>query len=156
MATGFADLLHSDLVFFGWEAGSMEAFFGRLKVELEKRSYIKNTWYDAILTREQKYPTGLACSELSVAIPHTDPEHLAKPYIAVVKPKTPIVFQAMAGIGDPVPAELIVNLGLQRNNGQVEALQKLMELFMDHDATHELMSQTNGQGVVATLAKYLS
>ena len=46
----------------------------------------------------------------NIAIPHTDPGFVAKPYIAVVKPAAPVTFNAMAGMGAPVPAQIVINL----------------------------------------------
>ena len=37
---------------------------------------IKNTFYENILAREFKYPTGLNTGVIKVAIPHTNPEHV--------------------------------------------------------------------------------
>ena len=151
------DLFKPELVFFDFEAEDRADFFTKLGEELNARGYIKDTWYDAITTREQNFPTGLACQAIKVAIPHTDPEHLNKPYIAVIKPKKPIVFDAMAGLGDPVPAELIVNLGLlQHADGQVAVLQALMGVFMDDSAVADVLSQTTPESMVATMVKYCS
>lgn len=149
------DLFKTELVFFDFEAEDREDFFKKLGAELDKRGYIKDTWYDAITTREANYPTGLACQAINVAIPHTDPEHLEKPYIAIIKPKNPIVFEPMANIGDPVPAEFIVNLGLlQHAEGQVAILQALMQVFMDDAAVAEIMAQDTPESMVATMVKY--
>ena len=85
---------------------------------------------------------------MQVAIPHVDPEHIKRPYIAVIKPKTPIVFEAMAGMGYDVPAQLIVNLGVMRDGGQVAVLQKLMNIFMNEGYATELTGITDAQGMV--------
>ena len=155
MAAVDIDLFKPELVFFDFEATDREDFFTKLGTELNERGYIKDTWYEAITTREANYPTGLACQAIKVAIPHTDPEHLEKPYIAIVKPKTPVVFEHMAGMGDPVPAELIVNLGLlQHAEGQVAILQALMGVFMDDAAVADIMGQTTPEGMVETMIKY--
>ncbi len=148
------DLFTPDLVFFDFEASDRAEFFTKLGEELSARGYIKDTWFDAITEREKNYPTGLACQAIKVAIPHTDPEHLEKPYIAVIKPAKPVVFDAMAGMGDPVPAELIVNLGLlQHAEGQVAVLQALMGIFMDEGACAEVMAQDTPEGMVATMVR---
>ena len=86
-------------------------------------------WLDAVRTREDAYPTGLAMPAANIAIPHTDPGFVAKPYIAVVKPAAPVTFNAMAGMGAPVPARIVINLGIAEPGGQVEALQALMNIF---------------------------
>lgn len=149
------DLFKPELVFFDFEAADRDDFFTKLGEELNARGYIKDTWHAAITEREANYPTGLACQAIKVAIPHTDPEHLEKPYIAVIKPKTPVVFEHMAGMGDPVPAELIVNLGLlQHADGQVAILQALMGVFMDDAAVADIMAQDTADGMVATMIKY--
>ena len=90
---------------------------------LRAGGYVADTWLDAIRERERAYPTGLACQELGVAIPHADPCHIIKPYIAVVRPKTPVAFEPMAGMGDMVGAQLIVNLALR-------AIRKLVKRTM--------------------------
>ena len=81
-----------------------------------------------------------------------DPEHIVEPYIAVVKPPRPVTFDFMAGMGDPVDAELVINLGITRDGGQVQVLQELMNLFQDEAAVADIMAQTTGEGMVAAIA----
>lgn len=156
MANAEIELFASNLVFFDLEADSREEFFQKLGEKLSEQGYIKDTWYDAILTREKNYPTGLECEQIKVAIPHTDPEHLIKPYIAVVKPSKPITFDFMAGMGDPVDAELIVNLGIKHEGGQVEILQQLMGIFMNEEAVNDIMAQTTEEGMVEAITRYMN
>ncbi len=148
------DLFKPELVFFDFEVVDRGDFFTKLGEELSKRGYIEDTWLDAITRRERDYPTGLACQAIKVAIPHTEPEHLKKPYIAVIRPKKPVEFEAMAGMGDPVPAELIINLGLlQHADAQVAVLQALMSIFMDEAACAEVMEQKTREDMVATMVR---
>lgn len=148
-------LFKPELVFFDFEATDRVDFFKKLGVELSSRGYVKDSWFDAIMERETNYPTGLGCQAINVAIPHVDPEHLAKPYIAVIKPKTPIEFEAMGGMGDPVPAEFIVNLGLLAHaEGQVFILQALMGIFMDDNSCAEILAQDTPESMVETMVKF--
>ena len=96
-------LFTPELVFFDWECATPDEMFARLEGELAPRGYIASGWLDAVRTREDAYPTGLAMPAANIAIPHTDPGFVAKPYIAVVKPAAPVTFNAMAGMGAPVP-----------------------------------------------------
>ena len=148
-------LFTPELVFFDFEAADREEFFAKLGEELKSRGYVKDTWHEAITTREKNYPTGLACEAVQVAIPHTDPEHLEKPYIAVIRPKSPVDFELMGGIGDTVHAELVINLGLLAHaNDQVAVLQALMMVFMDDAAVADVLAQTTPEGMVETMVKY--
>ncbi len=154
MAGKDTELFDPELVFFDWEAASTDEFFKKLEGELKARGHINDGWLEGITTREKNYPTGLHTEAAAIAIPHTDPQFIEKPYIAVIKPKTPIVFQPMAGMGDEVPTELIINLGVLRDGGQVAVLQNLMNIFMDKEKTADILAQTTQQGMVDTIIKY--
>ena len=83
-----------------------------------------------------------------------DPQHLNKPYIAIIKPKNPIEFDGMADTG-LVNAQLIVNLGLlAHEEGQVAVLQAFLGIFIDDAASADIMAQTTPQGMVDTVIKY--
>lgn len=90
------------------------------------------------------------------AIPHTDPEFIVEPYIAVVIPRNPIIFQPMAMIGDPVPARIVINLGVRRDGGQVQVLQTLMSTFMDEQLVIRIMRQTTPQALLHALTEKFS
>ena len=151
-----AELFKPELVFFDIEAETKEEFFQQLGAKLDEQGYIQDTWYDAILTREKNFPTGLQSPEMGVAIPHTDPEHLKKAYMAVVVPQKPIPFVHMGTEDEMVDAEFIVNLGVEHQENQVEALQKLMMMFVNSDAVAELRAQKDGEGMVETIRKYIA
>lgn len=155
MSTDEVSLFRPDLVFFGVEATDRFDLFRQLGVELDRRGLVRDTWYDAICDRERRYPTGLVSPAIQVAIPHTDPEHIVEPYIAIVRPASPVEFEAMAGVGDPVQAELVINLGIQREEGQVQALQDLMNIFMDDDATASILSQTTGEDMIRAIRSHI-
>jgi len=53
-------LFTPELVFFDWECATPDEVFARLEGELAPRGYIADGWLDAVLTREDAYPTGLA------------------------------------------------------------------------------------------------
>lgn len=154
MATIDTSLLKPELVFLDFEAEDRLDFFKKLGAKLTEAGYVKDTWLDAILVREKNYPTGLACPAISVALPHVDPEHLVKPYIAIVKPTHPILFDGMAGSGD-VNAQLIINLGVMAHaEDQVGVLQAFLGIFIDDAHSAEILAQDTQQGMVDTVVKY--
>lgn len=150
------ELFSPDLVFFDLEAADRQEFFEKLAERLAERDLIQDSWLEAICEREKNYATGLSFPSVQVAIPHVDPEHIKRPYIAVIKPKTPIVFEAMAGMGYDVPAQLIVNLGVMRDGGQVAVLQKLMNIFMNEGYAAQIMAASDPQQVVDAFTSLFS
>ena len=154
MAAVDAQLFSPDLVFFDIEAKDAFELFDKLEARLAPMGYIRDTWKEAISERERSYPTGLACEAAQIAIPHTDPVHIAKPYIAVVRPSEPIAFQPMGGLGDEVKASIVINLGILRDGGQVQVLQSLMGIFMDEQRAAEVLRQVTKEGLIESIAKY--
>ena len=147
MADNAEMLFSPELVFFDWECATPGEVFARLEGELAPRGYIASGWLDAVRAREEAYPTGLAMPAANIAVPHTDPGFVAKPYIAVVKPAATVTFSAMAG-------QVIINLGIAEPGGQVEALQALMNIFMDADAAADVLGQTTRQGMVDAIRRH--
>ena len=151
MANADTALFKPELVFFDMDCKDRDDFFNQLHDKLDAMDYIQDTWYEGITTREKNYPTGLRCEAAEIAIPHTDPQHLKKPYIAVIKPKNPVCFEHMAGVDSDVDAQLIINLGVERDGGQVAVLQNLMNIFMDNDAVADIMAQTTADGLIEAI-----
>ena len=60
MADNAEMLFSPELVFFDWECATPDEVFARLEGELAPRGYIAEGWLDAVRTREDAYPTGLA------------------------------------------------------------------------------------------------
>jgi PTS system galactitol-specific IIA component len=155
MAEAELDLLSPDLVFMGVDAKDAKDLFTQLEPMLKERGLIKGTWIDAIMAREENYPTGLACPTVGIGIPHTDPENISRPYIAVVKPTHPITFRQMTDKDATVDADIVVNLGIVHAEGQVKILQLLMLVFMDAQAVSEVMAQETPQGLYDTLMSWM-
>ncbi|WP_248921960.1 PTS sugar transporter subunit IIA [Olsenella intestinalis] len=148
-------LFRPELVFFDFEATDEWDFFAKMSDTLKEKGYVRDSWHDAICAREKSFPTGLQFEKIGVAIPHVDPENIVKPYIAIIKPKAPIDFAPMADMVDhPVHTELIINLGLLAHaEDQVAVLQAMMGIFMDEEATAEIMSQDTPEGIIDAIAK---
>ena len=148
------ELLRPELVFLGMDAPDRASLFSQLGARFAPLGYVTPDWLERIEVRERAYPTGLATATVGIALPHAD-GCVARPYIAIVRPLAPVAFEPMAGVGDTVEAELVLNLGVTREGGQVEVLQGLMNLFMQEDPVRRLMAQTTGEGMVSTLLEFL-
>jgi PTS system galactitol-specific IIA component len=143
-----------ELVFFDVEAADAAELFAKLEPIYLERGLVTPSWIDAINEREKNFPTGLPFDALGVAIPHVEPENIVKPYIAIIKPSGTVRFRGMGGMDD-VDAKLIINLGLLAHaEDQVVVLQALMKIFMDEEACADIMAQTTGEDMVATMTKW--
>lgn len=144
-------LFDSDLTFWGWSCTTPNDLFARLADELEVRDLVAPTWRAAVGAREEVYPTGLATASCGIALPHADAKHIIRPFIALVRPASPIPFQPMGGIGDTVDAELVMALGFTHAEDQIGALQHVMEVFANEHTGDALRAATSPAELIALL-----
>ena len=67
-----------------------------------KAGYAKLGYLEAILEREEKYPTGLHIPQIEVAIPHADAEWANVPSLTIGLLEHPVPFKPMGGEGGDV------------------------------------------------------
>ncbi len=77
-----------------------------------EKGIVKDTYKQAILEREQSFPTGLKTGGINVAIPHADICHVNEAAICVAVLKTPAPFRAMDEPDNDVPVSLVIMLAL--------------------------------------------
>lgn len=101
----------------------------------------KETFPDAIIERESKYPTGLP-TVVGTAIAHCDAGHVNEPAMGVMTLANPVEFEQMGG-GDPLDVSIVFMLAVVDPKEQVPLLQKVMGVMQDGDlllAMHEAES----------------
>lgn len=145
----FADKVREDLVLLGVEGETRdEVLYNIAKVIMEK-GIAKETFYEALLQRENEYPTGLPIGEINVAIPHTYPEHINEIAITVAVPKKPVIFRNMGDKDDEILVSVILCLTMKKMDDNVKLLPSLMGFFADEDNLRELLTCKTPGEVIA-------
>ena len=119
-----------------------------------QRGYVAPTFTDAVLLREQNYPTGLSTGRLDFAVPHTDACHVIQPAIVVAKLHTPIEFDAMGMEESKIMAEYVFLLLLKKDGDHVAILQKLLTLCTNPEPTSKLRAAKDAQEVYDIIQSY--
>lgn len=125
------DLLRPDLVQFDWEVADQGELFEKMTEKLVAAGYVRDTFGAAIAAREAKYPTALPTQPEAVAIPHGDAEHIITPFIAPMRLATPVQWHEMGNDENVHPVRFVFMLGLNKAEGQLAALQGLVQSFQD-------------------------
>lgn len=125
------DLLKPDLVQFDWEVADQAELFEAMTQKLTAAGYVRDSFGEAIATRESRYPTALPTQPEAVAIPHGDAEHIIVPFIAPMRLKTPVQWHEMGNDENVHPVRFVFMLGLNKAEGQLAALQGLVQSFQD-------------------------
>jgi PTS system galactitol-specific IIA component len=122
-------LILPDFVEVGLEAADKESAIRSLAALLFDKKYVKDTYIDAVLTREKSFPTGLRTLDVHVAIPHCDVGHCNNPGIAVGVLSSPVEFLEMATLDQFVDTKIIFLLAITEPEQQVVWLARLVNLF---------------------------
>ena len=128
-------LLHIDMVFLDVEAENKEDLLTQLVDKAYSKGYVKDTFLDAVLERENLYPTALPTSILKVAVPHAiDRSLIIKPVILLAKLKHPVVFKEMGeGVKD-IAVDIVFLLAVNGPRDQLCILQKVVGMFSNVNA----------------------
>ncbi|VJH02042.1 phosphoenolpyruvate-dependent sugar phosphotransferase system [Streptococcus pneumoniae] len=70
-------MLQPDLIRLDCSVSKHTELFQMVGKELEEKGYVTNQYLEALLEREQRFPTGLKTRFLNIALPHTDPWSLS-------------------------------------------------------------------------------
>jgi len=134
------DLIRRDLVQLDWMVADQDEFFDQMVGKLERLGYVKDTFRTAIAARERTYPTALPTQPEAIAIPHSDVEHIVRPFIAPTRLMAPIRWHEMGNEENELQVRFIFMLGFTGGEGHVELLQIMLDNFMDDDFIPRLES----------------
>jgi PTS system galactitol-specific IIA component len=84
--------------------------------------FAKQGYDQAIIERENQYPTGLHIPEVEVAIPHADVEWAIKPSLTIAILDHPVTFGSMDGSGGDVMAKLVFMLTIEEPRDHIDFL----------------------------------
>lgn len=143
-----SEFFQNELIVTNLDVESKEEVFKVLFKKLYDNGFVKESFLDAIIKREKSFPTGLQLKKYNVAIPHTDPEHVIKPAIAVATLSNPVIFKNMANPLEDVLVNIIFMIALNESHSQVEMLQQLIQLIQNDVFLEKIISLEGGDEII--------
>lgn len=132
------DMLFRELVQLDLKAENRTEVFEQMAAILYKQGFVKDTYLESLKVREEKYPTALPVEPYPVAIPHTNIEHIIRPFIAPVRLEKEIEWQEMANNDAIHQVRFIFMLGFLKSDEHVDLLQILVENFQNTELMEQL------------------
>jgi len=145
------EILKEDLIFTRKHFENKEEVIRFLAEQLKQKGYVHETFADAVVEREEKYPTGLYLGRINVAIPHTDTKHVKQSGVAILTLDNPVIFHKMDDPSQTIPVLIIFLLAVSEPNEYVQFLSKLAENFSKEEVMRKIYEETNP----ATMAEIL-
>jgi len=91
---------------------------------------VKSSYPQALINREDEFPTGIQLEQHAVAIPHCEAAHAHHPAIYLIRPDAPVDFFQADGDGT-IPASLIIALVVTHPSEQLTLLRRLFGQLQD-------------------------
>ncbi|HLO15060.1 MAG TPA: PTS sugar transporter subunit IIA [Anaerolineales bacterium] len=144
MTLTLSDFLVPEAVILGMDTEDASAVVRSIGEKLFCAGYVRQTFIDAVLTREKTIPTGLPLSgKHNAAIPHTDADHVIKSGIGLATLVRPVVFNNMVSPEETVEVRLVFVLALDQPKSQIEMLQEVAQVLQRSDVVNALMEAKN-------------
>ncbi|GAB6138761.1 PTS sugar transporter subunit IIA [Halanaerobaculum tunisiense] len=149
-------IIDQDLIKLGVNKEKKEDMLKLLSDSLLEKGLVKESFYEAIINREKKNPTGLKGRHTNFALPHTDANHVNKTAIAIATLDNSVEFYSMEDSDEKVMVDLIILLAVKNPSQQVKVLQKLLGAIQNEDVVKSIKEATDIQNVQKIIKKELS
>ncbi|MGQ7395354.1 PTS sugar transporter subunit IIA [Streptococcus suis] len=150
----YKDMLQADLIRLDCNVSEHTDLFQLIGKELKEKGYVTDQYLEALLGREREFPTGLKTRYVNIAIPHTDPHVIERPFIYVVKNSQPINMLQM-GDNSEMTCQYFLFLGIKDPKGQVGLLAALMDIFSQEVFAHQFIQAETPLDMYQLLNHYL-
>ena len=115
--------------------------------QLLESGFVKETYINAVLKREENLPTGLRTGSVNVAIPHTDVTHVNKSAIAISTLEKPVNFSLMEDPTKEAEVELVFLLAVKEPEEQTKLLKSLMSIFQNKELLDQIKNAKNSRSL---------
>lgn len=115
---------------------------------LTLRGYVKASYIQAVLEREEKFPTGLETHVMGVAIPHSDTNHVNRPAIAIASLNKPVIFRAMEDPGKEIEVIFVLMLAIANPKAVVHILRNIFLLLGNEKALTDLKNASKSKSSI--------
>ncbi|WP_317315812.1 PTS sugar transporter subunit IIA [Peptostreptococcus russellii] len=143
-------MINKDIVFLNRDFKDSRELLSSISEELLSKGYVKDSFREGIMKREEEYPTAIQAENFSLAIPHTDSEHILKPGIAFVRLNNGCDFKEMC-TNEDIKVNMAFVLLVKEKEKQVSLLTKLMGLFSNNDILEKLYKENDPSIIEAML-----
>lgn len=125
-------------VFLGLTAEDDHALLQLISTKMMDSGLVTADFPQAIIEREEKYPTGLSTKGLGVAMPHTEADHVLRESFSVTILREPVVFREMGNSANRLPVHIIFMLALKNPQTQLNMLQGIVHMIQKPEFLEEL------------------
>ncbi|OJG35486.1 hypothetical protein RV00_GL002671 [Enterococcus devriesei] len=136
----YKEMFDQELISLELKGENEVEVFQQVAKQLTELGFVNEGYLNGIITREEKFPTGLITQHVNIALPHSDPEYVEKPFVYIARLKDEVKVKQM-GDSQEMKVKNLFFLGIKDPKGQVGLLQAFMELFMKEEFVTEFINE---------------
>jgi len=150
-----SSLIQPESVFFLHEAKSDVEILSFVADQLFEKSIVKDTFKEALLQREKKFPTGLPTQGVGVAIPHAEAQFVNQDHVTIAILPQPIPFQMMGMPENHVDVSIVFLLALTKSESHLEILKELMQIIQNQKILSALLQSKQADEVLEIIQSFV-
>jgi PTS system galactitol-specific IIA component len=140
-------VIDESLICIDLDCSTAEEVISHMGKLMQEQGYVKESYVRAVVDREKVFPTGLPGVGLSIAIPHTNPEHVIKPTVAIAIPKRPIKFTMMGSTDEVLECSIIMPLAIKNPDMQIQLLKEMMSVIQNEELLKKIKAATDKEEI---------
>jgi len=113
------------------EGGSRDKVIKLMINELKKNNLVDDGYENAVIQRENEFPTGLPTVPIPIAMPHSDRKNVKKSAIVIAKLVNPVIFNRMDKPSEEIAVKIVILLAIKDDEEQLEIIRQLMSIVQD-------------------------
>lgn len=137
--------LHKALIFANQSFKTKEEILSFMADKLHENGYVKESYKENIISRENEYPTGLNSESPKVAIPHTDYIHVNNSTLGFISLAEEVMFSNMENPDEEIPIKIVIVMALNNPEGQLEMLQKIMGIVQENELKERILLASSNE-----------
>ena len=151
-ATVKGELIAADSVMCRVRAGSRDEVLKLAADHLKQAGYVTDGFFQALLKRENMFPTGICFGDTCVAIPHAEPGFVKKPVMLIMTLERPVRFVNMEDCEAEIPVEIVFVLAFTDSEKHLNVLQRRSALIRD-SGTAAALREAGDEGKLREVLK---
>lgn len=145
-----------DCVLRNLDAADKDEIICALSSCLKRKEFVCDDYEKAVLEREEKYPTGLKIGRYNIAIPHTEPQYVNVPAIAIATLNSRVPFHRMDSCEESVDVDVVLLLALNQGHTHMEVLSRIIAMCQDEHVIDALVASEDEETIVEIVKNRLS
>lgn len=144
--------VYPDLVWVNKSFLNKEDLFKTVAQSLYSKNFVTEKYYESLMSREIRFPTGLDLEDYFVAIPHSDCENIKKEFISVVILEKPVAMNKMDDPQMEIPVEYVFFLGINNDQDHLKVLKEVITVIQNKNLILEMKKNSSPEKIVSLLS----